>query len=59
MTTGGTRSVSTGAPEPGEPDPLAEATPAQRLILLGCGFVIAAVLVVVVVFAIAFAIRSI
>ena len=51
--------MSTGAPEPGEPDPLAEATPAQRLILLGCGFVIAAVLVVVVVFAIAFAVRSI
>ncbi|HET7689217.1 MAG TPA: hypothetical protein VFK41_02480 [Nocardioidaceae bacterium] len=42
-----------------EPDPLAEATPAQRLILIGCGFVLTAVLVVVVIFALAFAIRSI
>jgi len=51
--------VSTGGPEPSEPDPLAEATPAQRLILLGCGFAAVAVFVVVATFVIAFAFRAI
>lgn len=49
--------MSTGEPD-SEADPLAEATPAQRLILLGCGYVLVAVLVVVLIFAIAFTIRS-